>query len=204
MKHDQDGFGGNGYGEDGFDWMETLASAGIPAKCRDLSHLPTAEIVALLEREQQAGIALALSIGLPQEADAFNHPIPVEMSDAARADVLDGINATIVAKDQLTAVMQVIDLIPLPMKLAGPAPAFTVLEYIRNQDIADAALPGALLARAIALTRWRADHNGEGVADVTIVIEAASRVPVICSDGLPAFDTAVFTELVAFLADLPW
>lgn len=155
MKHDHDGFD-----RDEFDWMETLAEAGIPSKCRHLSHLPTAEIVALLAAEQQAATDLAMSVGLPQEADAVGQPIPVAMSDDARAGLLAAINAVPAAKEHLAAIMPIIDLIPMPMKLAGSAPANTVLEYVGDQDIADTDLPRALLARAIALTRWRADHVG--------------------------------------------
>lgn len=199
MKHDHEGFD-----RDEFDWMETLAEAGIPSKCRDLSHLPTAEIVALLAAEQQAATDLALSVGLPQEADAVGQPIPVTMTDVARTDLLAAINAVPVTKDHLAAVMRIIDLIPLPMKLAGSAPANTVLEYVGDQNIAGPELPRALLARAIALTRWRAGHGQQSGADDAILVEAASQAPVISTDGLPAFNVPAFTELAEFLADLPW
>ena len=199
MKHDHEGFD-----RDEFDWMETLTEAGIPSKCRDLSHLPTAEIVALLAAEQQAATDLAQSVGLPQEADALGQPIPVAMTDEARGNLLAAINAVPVAKDHLAAVMRIIDLIPLPMKLAGSAPANTVLEYVGDQNIADPDLPRPLLARAIALSRWRADHGRQAGADDAILIEAASQAPVISTDGLPAFEATAFSELAEFLADLPW
>ena len=189
---------------DDFDWMETLASAGVSRPMRDLSHMASEDVVALIMAEQEAAIALARSIGLPQEADIFGRPIAVDWSAEDQADMLASVNAVTVAAADLAQIMEIVDVIPAPMKVAGRAPANTVLEHARDHDVDDPAARRALLARAVALSRWQLGAAAADAPGSKVVIDAAARAPVVLVDGLPAFDRPAFDDLVAFIADLPF
>jgi hypothetical protein len=188
---------------DDFDWAESLAVAGIDAPLRDLSHMNSADIAALMAAEQEAAVSLARSIGLPRECDEADQPIPVEMSDETAAAMLEAVNAVTIAPEHLKRVMRIVDVIPAPLKYAGPAPAYSALECAGDLGL-DEPAARALLARAIALSRWRSESDVREAKENPAVIEAAARAAVTMSGGLPGFEAPAFIELIAFITDLPW
>lgn len=190
--------------EDDFDWMATLAAAGIHSEERDLSHLAPADICALLEAEQEAAIALARAAGLPQEHDLFNCGQPGGLSDEMQRRLLETVNGLAVPKDAFTRVMLIVDLVPEELKVGGPTCAYTVIEAAEVHGLTDPGAPLALLARSIALRRWRAEHDPQGKADKQTQIEAGALARVIVIDGMPAFDGPAFNQLLDFITDLPF
>ena len=187
-----------------FDWMATLAAAGIPSTMRDLSQMDRADMIALTAAEEKAGVDLARSVGIPQEWDAFDRPIPVDLSDDAQASLIETVNRLAITKDQLGAQMQIIDLVPEAMKVGGQVLARSSIERAEQLGLSDPGAPLALLARTVALRSWREEHDPHARLDNLLVIEAAASAPVIMRNGMPAFDGATVQELIAFIAALPW
>ncbi|MDB5705469.1 MAG: hypothetical protein JWN66_2585 [Sphingomonas bacterium] len=188
---------------DDFDWAESLGVAGNDAPLRSLSHMTSADIAAPMAAEQEAAVSLAYSIGLPQKGDEADQPIPVEMSDETAAAMLEAVNAVTISPEHLKRVMRIVDVIPVPLKYAGAAPAYSALECAGDLGL-DEPAARALLARAIALSRWRSEGVVREAKENPAVIEAAARAAVTMSGGLPAFEAPAFVELIAFITDLPW
>jgi hypothetical protein len=189
---------------DEFDWLATLAAAGVPSTVRDLSQMETADMIALLVAEEKAGIDLARSVGLPGEWDALDRPILVDLSDQDQANLIETVNRVVLTKDQMAAQMQIVDLVPEAMKVGGQILARSSLERAEQLGLSDPDAPLALLARTVALQRWREEHDPHAKLDNALVIEAAARARVIMSGGMPAFDGAALLELIDFIAALPW
>ena len=187
-----------------FDWIATLAAAGIPSTMRDLSQMDRVDMIALIAAEEKAGIDLARSVGIPQEWDAFDRPIPVDLSDDAQASLIETVNCLAITKDQLAAQMQIIDLVPEAMKVGGQVLARSSIERAEQLGLSDPRAPLALLARTVALRRWREEHDPHARLDNLLVIEAAAIAPVILSGGMPAFEGAALQELIDFINALPW
>lgn len=190
--------------EDDFDWMATLAAAGIESRERDLSHMAPADISALLAAEQEAAIDLARAAGLPQEHDLFSHGQPRGLSDEMQRRLLETVNGLVLPKDAFARVMLIVDLVPEELKVEGPTCAYTAIEAAQVHGLTDPGAPLTLLACSIALRRWRAEHDPQGETDQQAQIEAAATAPVIVVDGMPAFDGPAFNDLLDFITDLPF
>ena len=189
---------------DDFDWIATLAAAGIPSTMRDLSQMDRADMIALIAAEEKAGVDLARSVGIPQEWDAFDRPIPVELSDDEQAQLIETVNRVAIAKEHMAAQMRIVDLVPEAMLVGGKVLARSSIERAEQLGLSDPAAPLALLARTIALRRWRAERDPDAGLDKDLVIETAASAPVIMTGGMPAFDGPAFQKLIAFIAALPW
>lgn len=191
-------------GDESFDWMATLAAAGVHSPERDLSHMASADIGALLAAEEKAAIDLARAAGLPQEHDLFSHGQPSGLSDEMQRRLLETVNGLAVPKDAFARVMLIVDLVPEELKVEGPTCAYTAIETAQVHGLTDPGAPLTLLARSIALRRWRAEHDPQGETDQQAQIEAAVTAPVIIVGGMPAFDGPAFNDLLDFVTDLPF
>jgi hypothetical protein len=196
---------GNGDDGDRFDWWErALAEAGIESTSRDLSHLPLKESFALIRVEEAAAIDLARAAGIPKERDLFNHDQPRGLSPEMQRRLLDTVGGVTVPHEAFARMMAVTDIVPEEFKKEGPTCAHTATECVEILGLTEPGMALALLARSIALRHWRAEHDPEGMADKQAQIAAGARAPVIIVDGTPAFDGPGFTDLIAFVNDLPW
>lgn len=191
-------------GEEGdFDWMATLAAAGVASTERDLSHMDTADMIALLVAEESAATDLARSVGLSEDQDTPDRA-PAGLSAQEQAELLQTVNAILLSKDHVAAQMQIVDLIPASMNTNGLLLARSSIERAHVLGLSDPGAPRALLARTVAFLHWRASHDPQRQVDDGLAIEAAASAPVILVNGQPAFDDEAFRDLIAFLGDLPW
>jgi hypothetical protein len=190
--------------EDDLDWTSTLLAAGIEPTFRDMSHLPISEQAALLTSEEQVASDLARAAGIPQEHDLFSHGDARGLSSEMQCRLIDTVNRLPVPGDAFARMMLITDLVPEELKVEGPTCAYTAIECAEVQGLTDRGAPLSLLARSIALRRWRADHDPDGKGDKNAQIAAAAGAPIILVDGGPAFDGSSLNDLIAFVNDLPW
>lgn len=189
---------------DGDWWTSALLGAGIEPTICDLSHLSVAEQMALLAAEQAAAIDLARAAGIQQEHDLFSHGQPRGLSPEMQRRLFETVSGVTLPREAFARMMTITDIVPDDLKDDGPTCARTAIECAEVLGLTEPGAPLALLARSIALRHWRAEHDPQGLTDKQAQVAAATRAPVIIVDAMPAFDGPAFTDLVAFVEDLPW